>query len=121
MLVEQNDKVRSFKTIFLALGFYYMMNYFVGILRWKMCFDWTKICNNYTMVFSCVPGPKKAWCFEGLKVRQVFYLVPGAGALGCGVGVITHDGWAQMAVGCDESYFPNDSHKTFVRYFEEIF
>jgi len=83
--------VRSYKTLFLALGFYYMMNYFVGLLRWKMCFDWKRICNNYTTVFSCVPGPKKAWEFEGLKVKEVFYLVPGAGALGCGIGVITHD------------------------------
>jgi hypothetical protein len=56
-----------------------------------MCFDWKRICSNYSTVLSCVPGPKKAWSFEGLKVTQVFYLVPGAAALGCGIGIITHD------------------------------
>ena len=66
-----------------------MMNYFVSVLRYKMCYDWKRICSNYTTVFSCVPGPKKPWEFEGMKVKQVFYIVTGAGALGCGIGVIT--------------------------------
>lgn len=120
-MAEQQEKIRSYKTIFLALGFYYMMNYFVGLLRWKMCYDWKRICNNYTTVLSCVPGPKKGWEFEGLKVREVFYLVPGAGALGCGIGIITHDDNCQIAVGCDMVYFPNDTHKTFVSNFVKAF
>lgn len=78
------------KNLFLALGFYYMMRYFVGVLRWKMCFDWTRICNNYATVLSVVPGPKVAWRWDGLEIQDLFYLVPGAGALGCGIGVITH-------------------------------
>lgn len=91
-----------------------MMNYFVGLLRYKMNYDWKRICNNYTMVLSCVPGPKRGWGFDGIMVREVFYLVPGAGALGCGVGIITHEDYCQVAVACDECYFPNDTHKTFI-------
>ena len=91
MIVEQKAKVRSYKNIFLAVGFYYMMRYFVGVLRWRMCFNWRPICNNYTMVLSCVPGPKKPLFFEGLRVHECYYLVPGAAALGCGVGVITYN------------------------------
>jgi hypothetical protein len=91
MIIAHKEKTRSLKSLFLAQGTYYMMNYFVGLLRYKMCFDWKRICNNYTTVLSVVPGPKQGWGFEGIKVRQVFYVVPGAGALGCGIGVITHD------------------------------
>lgn len=90
MLKQLSAQVRSVKTLFLALGFYYMMRYFVGVLRWKMCFDWKHICNNYTTVFSCVPGPRKDWVWKGHRIYDLFYLVPGAGALGCGIGVITH-------------------------------
>jgi hypothetical protein len=91
MLDQQRKQVRDTKNIFLGLGFYYMMKYFVGLLRWSMINDWKSICNNYTTVLSCVPGPKKGWVFGGLKVRQVFYMVPGVGRLGCGIGVITHE------------------------------
>jgi len=68
MLKEQQRAVRDKRNIFLGLGFYYMMNYFVGLLRFDMIHHPRKICNNYTTVFSCVPGPKKSWCFGGLKV-----------------------------------------------------
>ena len=121
MVIAHKAKVRSLKTLFLAQGAYYMMNYFVGVLRYKMCFDWKRICNNYTCVLSVVPGPKKEWVFEGIKVKEVFALVPGAGALGCGIGVITHDDYCQIAVCCDKVYFPGDTHELFIRKFEQIF
>lgn len=89
MLKAQRKQVKSVKNMFLGLGFYYMMNYFVGLLRYDMTHNPRKICNNYTTVFSCVPGPRIPWAFNGLKVRQVFYIVPGVGHLGCGIGVIT--------------------------------
>jgi len=76
--------------MFLGIGFYYMMKYFVGLLRYKMVNDPSRICNNYTSVFSCVPGPKKPWVIQDVNVHEVFYFVPGAGALGCGIGVLTH-------------------------------
>jgi hypothetical protein len=82
--------VKSYKTIFLALGFYYMMRYFVGLLRWRMCYNWKPVCNNYTTVLSCVPGPKKPLYSRGLIIKEVFYLVPGAAALGCGIGVLIY-------------------------------
>lgn len=94
------------------------MNYFVGILRFDMIHNPQKICNNYTTVFSCVPGPKKSWQFSGLNVNELFYLVPGAGDLGCGIGVITQGNFCQVTVGCDKSYFPNDTHKVFIAKFE---
>lgn len=45
-----------------------MMNYFVGLLRFNMVYNPKTICDNITTVFSCVPGPKKPWCFDGLDV-----------------------------------------------------
>jgi len=83
--------VKDKKNIFLGIGFYYMMKYFVGLCRYFMIYDPKQICNNYTSVFSCVPGPRKAWILQGHKVREIFYFVPGAGALGCGIGVITFE------------------------------
>jgi hypothetical protein len=91
-----------------------MMNYFVGILRYDMERNPRKICNNYTTVFSCVPGPKKPWCFSGLNVEELYYVVPGVGDLGCGIGVITYWDYCQLTVCCDNSYFPNEGHKEFV-------
>lgn len=91
-----------------------MMKYFVGMLRHKMVRSPQEICNNYTTVYSCVPGPKKSWTFDGLRVKEVFYLVPGVGALGCGIGVITQGDYCQATIGCDIAYFPNDSHKDFI-------
>ena len=63
MIDSQKAMVRDKKTIFLGLGFYYMMNYFVGLCRYLMCYDPKQICNNYTTVISCVPGSKKPWIF----------------------------------------------------------
>lgn len=68
-----------------------------------------------------MPGPKKNWYWTGHKVNELFYLVPGAGALGCGIGVITFADKCQAAVGCDEAYFPNETHELFIKKFEEIF
>lgn len=92
MVRAYQKQVKSIKTIQLGLGFYYMMNYFVSLLRYNMVYDYKSICNNYTTVFSCVPGPVKAWSFGGNKVQEVFYTVPGVGRLGCGIGVITQGG-----------------------------
>ena len=66
-----------------------MMNYFISLLRWRMCFKWQRVCNNYSSVLSCVPGPRTNWVWCGLTLHELFYLVPGAAALGCGIGVIT--------------------------------
>jgi hypothetical protein len=90
MLKQQQQAVKLKRNMFLGLGFYYMMRYFVGLLRYNMVFRPYKICNNYTSVFSCVPGPIKAWVFLGHEVREMFYVVPGVGDLGCGIGVITY-------------------------------
>jgi hypothetical protein len=114
-------QVRSANSIFLAWGFYYMMNYFVSLLRYNMQRRPYNICANYTCVFSCVPGPRKPWRFQGLQVRELYYLVPGAGDLGCGIGVITHGDHCQIAVGCDARYFPNSTEVTFIQEFERIF
>lgn len=76
------------RNLFLGLGFYYMMKYFVSLIRFQMNEGSERIANNLTTVFSCVPGPKKAWEFQGSKVRELFYLVPGGGALACGIGLI---------------------------------
>lgn len=114
--------MRSANSIFLGWGFYYMMNYFVSLLRNTMQTRPWDICYNYTSVFSCVPGPKKAWRFQGLLVRELYYLVPGAGDLGCGIGVITHGDHVQAAVGCDERYFQTDKAlERFIWNFETIF
>lgn len=69
-----------------------MMNYFVSLLRINMVHDPKAICNNYTTVLSCVPGPMKAWRFCGGQVQEHFYIVPGVGDLGAGIGLITQGG-----------------------------
>jgi hypothetical protein len=65
-----------------------MMRYFVSVIRHKMNKGSDRIANNLTTVFSCVPGPIKSWEFSGSKVRELYYLVPGGGALACGIGLI---------------------------------
>lgn len=98
-----------------------MMNYFVSVLRYNMVNDPTIICNNYTTVLSCVPGPIKPWTFLGSKVQEIFYIVPGCGDLGAGIGVITQGGKVQSTVACDLTYFPGEMHKEYLAKFEEIF
>ena len=89
MLANHRKQTRSIKNIQLGLGFYYMMKYFVPLLRYNMEHAHELICNNYTSVFSCVPGPLKSWVFCGSQVKEMYYVVPGVGRLGCGIGFIT--------------------------------
>lgn len=98
-----------------------MMKYMIGLLRYNMMYSPEYLCNNYTTVFSCVPGPRKQWVMQGLKVLENYYIVPGVGGLGCGIGVVTSGDFCQTTVGCDVNYFPNDTHKVFIKKFEEIF
>jgi hypothetical protein len=94
----------SSKSKYLALGFYYMMNYFMAVLRWPLNFHPLSCVDNYTTVLATVPGPRKPLVFRGLGVRELFYFVPGSGRLACGISTITHGMNLQFAVNCDTSY-----------------
>lgn len=121
VLVAYRKQVKSLRNVQLGLGFYYMMNYFVSVLRHNMVHSPHRVCNNYVSVFSCVPGPKAPLTFMGKAVREMFYIVPGVGRLGAGIGMVTAGGRVQATVQCDTSYFPAEMHREFLEKFEYIF
>jgi len=111
----------SSRSKYLALGFYYMMKYFMTLLRWPLNFQPLKCVVNYTSVLATVPGPIKPLVFRGLSVRELFYFVPGSGRLACGISIITHGTKLQLAVNCDTSYLQNGLEKELISRFETIF
>ena len=121
ILSIQKKVTKSSKSFFKALGTYYVMKYFISSIRFIQCYFPKLIATNYTTVLSTVPGPKTAWKFKNLQVRELFYFVPGIGSLACGISVITHGDHVQVTVNCDTSYFPKDTHKLFIKKFELIF
>ena len=111
----------SSKSKYLALGFYYMMNYFMAFLRWPLNFHPLDCVRNYTTVLATVPGPRKPLVFRGLCARELFYFVPGSGRLACGISTITHGMKLQLAINCDTSYLQNGLDRELVTRFEKIF
>ena len=87
---DQKRMMKSSRNFFTALGAYYTMNYLVSLMRIPLIYTPYKLAANYTTALSTVPGPKVPWVFEGLKVKELFYLVPGVGGVACGISAITH-------------------------------
>jgi hypothetical protein len=87
---NQKRVMKSSRNFFTALGVYYSMKYLVSLIRIPMVYKPLYLGANYTTALSTVPGPKVGWVFEGLKVKELFYMVPGVGGLACGISAITH-------------------------------
>ena len=66
MLADTKRSVRSSKSKFEAIGWYYMMKYFLFLLRPLLNFKPHSVANNYFTVLSIVPGPKMPLKF-GIK------------------------------------------------------
>lgn len=128
VMQQTKQSVRSSKSKFEAIGWYYMMKYFIFLLRPVLNFKPQGVATNYFAVLSIVPGPKKPFRFaikgesgENVEVKSLSYFVPGQGRVGNGISVITNGKQVQVGVLCDTSYFKGDAHKRFVKLFEEMF
>jgi hypothetical protein len=114
----------------MAVGWYYMMKYFIFLLRVPMTTrPWT-VANTYTSVVSIVPGKKDPYVLDydnnkqhGVLVKSLVYFVPGSSRLANGVSIITHGKHLQIAVMADTSYWSEDKdqHVKFVEMFERVF
>lgn len=127
-MAQTNADMRSVKSKFTALGWYFMMKYFMFLLRVPMVVSPWTVANTYTSVVSVVPGKKEPFVFdmenagrEGVTVHSVAYFVPGSGRLANGVSVITHGKELSLAILADTSYWEQDQHKRFCETFERIF
>lgn len=129
-LKESNDEMRSLKSKFMALGWYFMMKYFIFLLRVPMTNQPWGVSHMYTSVVSVVPGKRDPYVFDlankdshGIQVRSLVYFVPGSARLGNGVAVITHGNKMQLGLMADTSYWTEDkdSHQRFVETFEKFF
>jgi hypothetical protein len=84
----------------MALGWYFMMKYFMTLLRYPMNYCPWSVAPSYTAVLSVVPGKKAPYVFDfkskegkdGVTVRSLAYFVPGTGMLANGISAITHGG-----------------------------
>lgn len=111
-LREINGDIRSVKSKFMALGWYFMMKYFIFLLRVPMNnHPWT-VADTYTSVVSIVPGKREPYVFDcankdraEIEVRSLVYFVPGQGRLANGVSVITHGKHLQLGVMADSTYW----------------
>ena len=130
--METNEDIRSAKTKFMALGWYFMMKYFMFLLRVPMNYSPWTVAPSYTAVVSVVPGKKAPYVFDfyntskgatgGVTVRSLVYFVPGTGRLANGISAITHGGKVQLGVCSDSSYWPEDQHhQRFIKIFEQVF
>ena len=97
MLTETKRSIRSSKSKFEAIGWYYMMKYFLFFLRPALNFKPWSVATNYFSVLSIVPGPKKPFKFaekgddgENIEVKSLAYFVPSQGRLANGISVITN-------------------------------
>ena len=90
--------MRSKRTKFESIGWYYMMKYFMFILRYPLTKSPETVARYYHSVLSMVPGPKKPFTFaikdsggiEDLLVKDLVYFVPGLGRVSCGISAITN-------------------------------
>jgi hypothetical protein len=115
---EVNQDIRSVKSKFMAIGWYFMMKYFIFLLRVPMTTrPWT-VANTYTSVVSIVPGKKTPYVFDiankgghGVKVHSLVYFVPGSGRIANGVSVVTHGDTMGVGVMADTSYWGEDGQE----------
>jgi hypothetical protein len=63
-LREVNQDIRSVKSKFMALGWYFMMKYFLFLLRVPMNNNPWTVADTYTSVVSIVPGKREPYIFD---------------------------------------------------------
>ena len=113
--------MRDKRNLFLGIGFCYVMKYLVRLLSPIMNNHSERPASNVTAVLSVIPGSTKQWVWTGKAVKELYYVVTGGGGMSNAISVITQNGKCQMCVSCDEAYFPNDTHKSFIKDFELFF
>ena len=62
------------------------------------------LANRYTMIYSNVPGPRESMSIKGVKTQELGALIPGAGNLCVGIGVLTHCDSLRITFQADKAY-----------------
>ena len=101
--------MRTKRSKFEAIGWYYMMKFFLFLLRYPLNYQPTGVATYYHSVLSLVPGPKERFSFgildsddnEDVRVNSLVYFVPGLGRVTCGISAITNGDRVSIGLMCD--------------------
>ena len=66
---DAGRSVRNKRAKFEAVGWHYMMKYFLFLLRYPLNYKPTRVATYYSAVLSLVPGPKEKFTFDLLDSK----------------------------------------------------
>ena len=121
-------RMKTSRAKFESIGWYYMMKYFIFLLRVPLAFKPKTIASYYHTVLSIVPGSRKTLSVGveaekggDLQVTELAYAVPGMGRVTCGISAITNGDNIQIGIMCDKSQFTEGRADKFIKIYEELF
>ena len=122
-------KMRSKRGKFESVGWYYMMKYFMFLLRVPSNYKPKTVAKNYHTTLAIVPGSRKALQIgveaeDGngdITVKGLVYFVPGLGRVTCGISAIANGDNVQVGLMCDKSQFTEGRAEKFIKIFEELY
>ena len=107
---DTGQSVRNKRAKFESVGWYYMMKFFLFVLRYPLNYKPTRIASYYSSVLSLVPGPKDKFTLaipdssgEACTVTSLVYFVPGLGHVTSGISAITNGSSLQVGLMCDST------------------
>ena len=103
--------MQSKRAKFESIGWYYMMKFFLFLLRVPLNYKPKTVAAYYHSVLSLVPGPThkftfnlpRATSFQDIQVNSLVYFVPGLGRVTCGISAISHGDDVCFGLMCDSN------------------
>ena len=93
------SELRTKHAKFESIGWYYMMKFFLFLLRYPLNYDPKNVASYYHSTLSLVPGPRNKFSFglpsaddpsQDVQVESLVYFVPGLGRVTAGISAITN-------------------------------